>query len=52
MVCAICQREQCEREEMCDLFWRLDQFWYLDFGSRNDDDDDDPYEQYEIEFDS
>ena len=49
--CAICEQEQCEREEMCALFWRLDQFWYLDFGERNDEEEN-PYERYELEFDS
>jgi hypothetical protein len=24
-ICAICQQEQCGREEMCALFWNLDQ---------------------------
>lgn len=49
-LCAICQQEQCEDEEKCILFWMLDQFWYLDFGDRNSDEED-PYEQYEKEFD-
>jgi hypothetical protein len=24
-ICVICGQEQCEREEMCALFWNLDQ---------------------------
>jgi hypothetical protein len=45
MVCATCEQETCEDEAQCILFWRLDLFWFLDFGS--DDDEPDPYEEFE-----
>ena len=41
-ICAICQREVCENEEMCALFWNLE--------LNNDyepEDVIDPYEEYE-----
>jgi hypothetical protein len=50
MLCAICQQEICEDEARCALFWRLDLFWFKDFGS-DDDDEESPFERYEQEYD-
>ena len=44
--CAVCGLEQCEDDAICDLSWRADLFWFLDFGDRHDDEPD-PYEYWE-----
>lgn len=40
--CEVCGLETCEDDARCDLFWHLDQYWYLDFG--RDDAEPEPYE--------
>ena len=48
--CAVCGREICENDDQCALFWKLDLFWFEDFGNRHDDDPD-SFEDLEAKYD-